>query len=70
MIQGATVYEDEEATQADDGRIQLSKLIQDFIVHFPTTDLTKYLRLTAYQADLGGHTNFVLTEVIITGNKH
>ena len=67
MIDGATVAEDDKATQAADGKISLDKKISDYTVNFPTTERTKFVRLTAHQADLGAITNYVLTEVIITG---
>ena len=70
MIEDVSVMEDFEATQTEDGIIYLSKTIKDYTINFPSTGKTKYLRLTAHQADLGKIQNFILTEVIITGRNN
>ena len=67
MITGITVPQDSGATQDDTGRVSLSEQIRDYTLNFPTTSLTRRLRLTVFQADLGIRTNFVLTEVIVSG---
>ena len=67
MITGITVPQDSGATQDDTGVVSLSAQIRDYTLNFPTTSLTRRLRLTVFQADLGTRTNFVLTEVIVSG---
>lgn len=67
MITGITVPQDSGATQDDTGKVSLSAKIRDYTLNFPTTSLTRRLRLTVFQADLGTRTNFVLTEVIVSG---
>ena len=67
MITGITVPQDSGATQDDTGVVSLSAQIRDYTLNFPTTSLTRRLRLTVFQADLGARTNFVLTEVIVSG---
>ena len=67
MITGITVPQDSGATQDDAGKVTLSKKIRDYTLTFPTTSLTRRVRLTVFQADLNTRTNFVLTEVIVSG---
>ena len=68
MITGITVPQDSGATQDDTGKVSLSAKIRDYTLNFPTTSLTRRLRLTVFQADLGTIAkNFVLTEVIASG---
>ena len=69
MISGITVPLDSEATQDASGKVTLSAKIGDYTLNFPTTSITRRVRLTVFQADLDPSTtkNFVLTEVIVSG---
>ena len=69
MITGVTVPQDSGATQDASGKVTLSAKIGDYTLNFPTTSLTRRVRLTVFQADLDPSTtkNFVLTEVIVSG---
>lgn len=69
-ILDATVNEDVGATQnSETGDIILSKTLKDYTIVFPLTAKTKKLTLKALQSDLGVRNNFVLTEVIVSGES-
>ena len=70
MIENAAIIEDFAAIQSEDGMISLTRIKKDLTIHFPALIRTKFLRLTAYQADFGERNNFVLTEFIVTGDKN
>ena len=68
-LENMKVVEDPESVISD-GRITLSKKLQEITLEFTLIGLTSSLRLTAHQADLGGRRNLVVTEVILESKIH